>query len=306
MQTVGVIGGSGLYELTGLTGTRETRLRTPFGDPSDSFVVGELSGVRLIFLPRHGRGHRLLPGEINARANIWGFKKLGAERIISFSAVGSMREEIAPGHIVIVDQFVDRTRGRPSTFFGNGLVAHIQFADPVCADLGNVLAESARAAGAKVHPSGTYLCIEGPQFSTRAESRLFRQWGVDVIGMTNMTEARLAREAELCYATVALCTDFDCWHEAEEAVTVEAVLSVLAKNVDVSREIIRQSAARLGATRACACSEALKNALMTSPEAVPRSTYDRLDLLIGKYLPRPASRPRARARISRHVSHRER
>ncbi|MEE8209391.1 MAG: S-methyl-5'-thioadenosine phosphorylase, partial [bacterium] len=220
---IGVIGGSGLYEMEGLRAKEEVEVDTPYGAPSDSYLTGELGGVSMVFLPRHGHGHRILPTHLNSRANIFGMKKLGVEWIISVSAVGSMREEIEPGHIVIIDQFFDRTRERPSTFFGDGVAGHITFADPVCPILRSVLLEAARAAGATVHDGGTYVCIEGPQFSTRAESKVFRSWGVDVIGMTTLPEARLAREAEICYATIALCTDYDCWHEGEEDVTIEAV-----------------------------------------------------------------------------------
>jgi 5'-methylthioadenosine phosphorylase len=295
MHTIGVIGGSGLYDLPGLAKVREVRVRTPFGDPSDSYVVGQLGGVQLAFLPRHGRGHRLLPTELNARANLWGFKKLGCERVISFSAVGSMKESIAPGHMVIVDQFIDRTRQRPQTYFGEGLVGHVQMADPICLELAGVLYDSATAAGATVHRGGTYLCIEGPQFSTRAESALYRSWNVDVIGMTNLPEARLAREAELCYATVALSTDYDCWHHAEEDVTVEAVLAVMQKNVETAREIVRQAARRLEshAARRCGCGQALVNAVMTSPEAVPEKTWKKLELIVGHRVARPAGRKAA-------------
>lgn len=299
MQTVGVIGGSGLYELPGLSKVRRVALRTPFGAPSDAFVVGELGEVRLVFLPRHGRGHRILPSEINARANIWGFKKLGAERLLSFGAVGSMKESIAPGHLVVVDQFIDRTRGRPSSFFGDGLVGHIQFADPVCPELSEVAYEAARSAGATVHKGGTSLCIEGPQFSTRAESRLYRSWGVDVIGMTSLPEARLAREAGLCYSSIALSTDFDCWHEAEEDVTVEAVIAVLKQNVQMAQEVIRRAALSLASERRCGCGEALRNALMTAPAEVPRSTVRKLELLIGPFFQRPGRRkasPRPKAK----------
>ncbi len=295
MQTIGVIGGSGLYELPGLSKVREVALRTPFGAPSDAFVTGELGEVRLVFLPRHGRGHRILPSEINARANIWGFKKLGAERLLSFSAVGSMKEEIAPGHLVIVDQFIDRTRGRTSTFFGGGLVGHVQFADPVCADLSAVVHRAAGAAGASVHRGGTSLCIEGPQFSTRAESRLYRSWGVDVIGMTSLPEARLAREAGLCYAAVALSTDYDCWHESEEDVTVEAVIAVMRRNVQTAQEVIRRAASDLVAPRTCRCGSSLEGALMTAPEQVPAATYRKLELLVRPFLAKPAVR-RANAR----------
>jgi 5'-methylthioadenosine phosphorylase len=290
MRTVGVIGGSGLYELPGLTRVREVHVRTPFGEPSDVYVTGELEGVRLVFLPRHGRGHRILPTEINTRANIWGFKKLGAERLISFSAVGSMREDLAPGQLIVVDQFIDWTRRRALSFFGDGLVAHVQFADPVCDELAGVLAGAAREAGATVREGGTYLCIEGPHFSTRAESRLFRSWGVDVIGMTNVTEARLAREAELCYATVAMATDYDCWHQTEEDVTVEAVVSVMARNVEAAREIVRRAAPRLAAEHGCRCGRSLENAIMTAPEAIPAATRRKLELIVGHRLPAPSAR----------------
>lgn len=296
MQIVGVIGGSGLYELPGLSKVRKVALRTPFGAPSDAFVTGELGGVRLVFLPRHGRGHRVLPSEINARANIWGFKKLGVQRLLSFSAVGSMKESIAPGHLVVVDQFIDRTRGRPSTFFGEGLVGHVQFADPVCADLAEVAHQAALAAGATVHKGGTSICIEGPQFSTRAESRLYRSWGVDVIGMTSLPEARLAREAGLCYASVALSTDYDCWHEAEEDVTVEAVTAVLGRNVEMAREVIRRAAASLVTERTCRCGDALKNAFLTAPDAVPAATFRKLELLVGPFLQRPKAGKRGSSR----------
>ncbi|HEY3447447.1 MAG TPA: S-methyl-5'-thioadenosine phosphorylase [Myxococcales bacterium] len=296
MQTLGVIGGSGLYDLPGLAKVREVRLKTPFGEPSDAFVVGELGEVRMVFLPRHGRGHRLLPTEINSRANFWGFKKLGAERVISFSAVGSMREDVAPGHMVIVDQFIDRTHKRERTFFGEGIVGHVQFADPICHELAEVLYACAKDAGAHVHRGGTYLCIEGPQFSTRAESKLYRSWGVDVIGMTNATEARLAREAELCYATVALSTDYDCWHEAEEDVTVEAVIAVMKANVQTAQEIVRKAADRLTKGRSCNCGSALQNAVMTAPGAIPLATWKKLELLVGGYLPKPPSTGSGRGR----------
>src|SRR5512141_2310634 len=232
-QIIGVIGGSGLYEMEGMTDIAHVTVNTPFGNPSDEYVTGTLEGVRMVFLPRHGKGHRLLPSEVNYRANIYGMKSLGVQRIISVSAVGSMKEEIVPGHIVIPDQFIDRTKGiRKDTFFGNGIVGHVQFADPVCADLSAVLFEAAREAGATVHRGGAYVCMEGPAFSTRAESHLYRSWGGDVIGMTNLQEAKLAREAEICYATLAMATDYDCWHLEEEAVTVEAVIARLSQNAE--------------------------------------------------------------------------
>jgi 5'-methylthioadenosine phosphorylase len=239
----------------------------------------------MVFLPRHGRGHRLLPSEVNYRANIHGMKQLGVERIISVSAVGSMKEEIVPGHIVIPDQFFDRTQGkRASTFFGEGVVGHVQFADPVCADLAAVLYDAAVAAGAVAHKGGTYICIEGPNFSTRAESNIYRSWGVDVIGMTNIPEARLAREAEICYATVALATDYDCWHAEHEDVSIEAVLAIIQQNVATARDIIRRAAGQLAISRDCGCGEALKYAIMTQRERIPEATRSRLDLLIGRYL----------------------
>jgi 5'-methylthioadenosine phosphorylase len=284
--TIGVIGGSGLYEIEGLTDLREVTLDTPFGAPSDSFVTGMLDGVKMVFLPRHGKGHRLLPSEVPYRANIYGMKGLGVQRIISVSAVGSMKEAIAPGHIVIPDQFFDRTQGkRPSTFFGNGVVGHVQFADPVCSDLSGVLVESARKVGATVHKGGTYICIEGPNFSTRAESNIYRSWGVDVIGMTNIPEARLAREAEICYATVALATDYDCWHDSHDDVSVDAILEIIRQNVATARNIIKNSVQALKTPPVCACGEALTYALMTDPLRIPAHTRQDLDLLIGHRLP---------------------
>ncbi|MDA2917127.1 S-methyl-5'-thioadenosine phosphorylase [Nitrospinae bacterium AH_259_B05_G02_I21] len=281
---IGVIGGSGLYEMEGPHAKEEVEVDTPYGAPSDSYLIGELGDVSMVFLPRHGRGHRILPTHLNSRANIYGMKKLGVEWIISVSAVGSMREEIEPGHIVIIDQFFDRTRERPSTFFGDGVAGHITFADPVCPILRSVLLEAARAAGATVHDGGTYVCIEGPQFSTRAESQVFRSWGVDVIGMTNLPEARLAREAEICYATIALCTDYDCWHEGEEDVTIEAVLEVVRQNVSTAQAIIKEAASRFPLPRTCPCAEALKHAIMTPAELIPPATRQSLGLLIDKYL----------------------
>ena len=283
-MVIGVIGGSGLYEMDGLTSVREVKLHTPFGEPSDAYITGSLGGTEMAFLPRHGRGHRFLPTEVNYRANIYGMKKLGVDRIISVSAVGSMREEIEPGHIVIPDQFYDLTKHRKNTFFGEGVVAHVGFADPVCHDLFGVLADAGKKAGATVHKGGTYICMEGPQFSTRAESKIYRKWGVDVIGMTNATEAKLAREAEICYATVALSTDYDCWHETEEDVTVEAVIAVLMKNVETAKKIIKEAVSMMPAKRGCRCSEALKNAIMTKPELIPEKTKKDLELIIGKYI----------------------
>ena len=282
---IGVIGGSGLYEIEGIHDLQEVRLETPFGTPSDVFITGVLGDVRMVFLPRHGRGHRLLPSEVPYRANIYGMKKLGVERIISVSAVGSMKEEIVPGHIVIPDQFFDRTQGkRASTFFGEGIVGHVQFADPVCHDLSRDLYEAARAVGATVHRGGTYLCIEGPNFSTRAESLIYRSWEVDVIGMTNIPEARLAREAEICYGTVALATDYDCWHDGHEDVSVESVLAIIRQNVTTARNIIREAVRRVEADRTCGCGSALQFAIMTDPDRIPPATREKLELLVGKYL----------------------
>ncbi len=281
---VGVIGGSGLYEIEGLTDVSEVKVDTPFGPPSDLYITGKLGDVDMVFLPRHGRGHRLMPSELNYRANIYGMKKLGVERIISVSAVGSMREEIEPGHIVVVDQFIDRTRARESTFFGSGIVGHVEFADPVCADLSGALFDAGKSVGATIHKGGTYVCIEGPQFSTRAESNLYRSWGVSVIGMTNIPEAKLAREAEICYATLALSTDYDCWHETEESVTVEMILETIKKNVTVSKDIIKGAVGKLEAPRACSCSEAMKYAVVTDPSTIGKETREKVDLIFGKYL----------------------
>jgi 5'-methylthioadenosine phosphorylase len=281
---VGVIGGSGLYQMAGLEKIREERVSTPFGPPSDSYVKGNLNGAEVIFLPRHGRGHRVLPTEVNFRANIFGMKKLGVERIISVSAVGSLQEEIAPGHVVIPDQFIDRTTHRPSTFFGKGIVAHVSLADPFCPVLCEALARAAREDGAKVHPKGTYLCMEGPQFSTRAESRLYRSWRADVIGMTNLQEAKLAREAEICFATLALATDYDCWNEAAGDVEIEHVLAVLKQNVDLAQRIIRRVLSRLPSERSCGCANALKDAIITERSRIPKKKLSDLKPIIGKYL----------------------
>lgn len=285
---IGIIGGSGLYQMAGLTVLEERTLETPFGAPSDAYVVGELEGRRVAFLPRHGRGHRLLPSELNFRANLFGFKLLGVEQILSVSAVGSMKLAYKPTDVVVPDQFLDRTRHRADTFFGDGLVAHVSLADPICPVLAGLLADAAAAAGATVHRGGTYLCMEGPQFSTRAESNLYRQWGVDVIGMTNLQEAKLAREAEICYATLAMVTDYDCWHDTEEAVSVEAVMAVLRHNATLGQEVVRRAAAAAPAAgeRRCGCGEALRYALLTDPAAVPPATLDRLAPLVGKYFPR--------------------
>jgi 5'-methylthioadenosine phosphorylase len=285
VHTIGVIGGSGLYEMEGMTDIRSVTVETPFGDPSNDYVTGILDGVRMVFLPRHGRGHRLLPSEVNYRANIWGMKKLGVERIISVSAVGSMKEEIVPGHIVIPDQFIDRTKGvRKETFFGEGIVGHVAFADPVCADLSGWLYESAREAGATAHRGGTYVCMEGPAFSTRAESIMYRTFGVSVIGMTNLTEAKLAREAEICYGIIALSTDYDCWHETHDDVSIEAILEIIRNNVTMAKSIIRHAVHKVGDVRLCPCASAIQHAVITDRSAIPETTRERLELIVGKYL----------------------
>jgi 5'-methylthioadenosine phosphorylase len=264
---------------------RWTRVRTPFGAPSDAYCVGRLGDTRVVFLPRHGRGHRIMPSELNFRANIWGMKRLGAEWVISVSAVGSMREDVRPLDLLIPDQFIDMTRRRVSTFFGSGIAAHVGMADPVCPELATAMEKAARDAGATVHRGGTYVCIEGPQFSSRAESAVYRTWGVDVIGMTNMPEAKLAREAELCYATLALVTDYDVWHATHESVTVEAVIANLLKNVSLAKEVLRRVIPVIGGTRTCPCPSLLKDAVITSPAAFPARTRRSLDLLLGKYFP---------------------
>ena len=284
-EVIGVIGGSGLYEMEGMTDVAQVTVDTPFGRPSDEYVTGTLDGVRMVFLPRHGKGHRFTPSEVNYRANIYGMKKLGVTRVISVSAVGSLREEIVPGHIVIPDQFIDRTRGfRKDTFFGNGIVGHVQFADPVCGELSETLYAAAGEAGATVHRGGCYVCMEGPAFSTRAESHLYRSFGASVIGMTNLTEAKLAREAEICYGVIALSTDYDCWHEAHADVSVEAIIAIIKSNVATAKKIIRQAALRVAAGRGCACGEALKYAIISDTSVVPVETRENLDLILGKYL----------------------
>jgi len=270
--------------MEGLTSRREDTVATPFGDPSDAYVLGTIDGRDIAFLARHGRGHRLLPSEINFRANIYGFKALGVDRIVSISAVGSLREELRPLDVVVPDQFIDWTRQRASTFFGSGLVAHVSLADPVCPDLGSLLLAAARACGARTHEGGAYLCIEGPQFSTRAESHLFRSFRADVIGMTNAQEVKLAREAEICYATLAMVTDYDCWRTEEAAVTVEEVVARLNDNASMAQAVVARVRSALPATRTCACASALKNAILTETSRIPRETRDRLRLLIGTYL----------------------
>lgn len=283
-QRVGVIGGSGLYQIEGLQHVKELDLNTPFGKPSDKFIQGLLGETELLFLPRHGRGHRWLPTEINFRANIFGMKKLGVERIISVSAVGSLQEKIAPGQVVIPDQFIDRTTQRANTFFGKGIVAHVSLADPFCKELSAELAKAATTAGATIHQSGTYLCMEGPQFSTRAESHLYRSWGADVIGMTNLQEAKLAREAEICFATLALATDYDCWNESAGDVEIDHVLAVLQQNVDLAKKTIREAIKNLAAARSCACASALKTAIITDKSKIPKKVRRDLRPIIGKYL----------------------
>jgi 5'-methylthioadenosine phosphorylase len=282
---IGIIGGSGLYEMQGLTIKYERSVETPFGAPSDVYVIGEVDGIGVAFLARHGRGHRFSPTEVNYRANIFGFKLLGAHTILSASAVGSMKEEYHPTDLVFPHQFIDRTRHRVDTFFSNGIVGHVSFADPICAGVSFLMGDAARNAGAKVHMGGVYLCMEGPQFSTRAESNLYRSWGVDVIGMTNLTEARLAREAELCYATMALVTDYDCWHPEHDDVDVEQVLGYLRANATMAQTVLRTSiTAAAERKRDCGCVNALRFAIMTHPDAIPPKVKDDLAPLIGKYV----------------------
>jgi 5'-methylthioadenosine phosphorylase len=281
---IGVIGGSGLYAMPGFEVQTEVRLETPWGSPSDAYVVGILAGRRVAFLARHGRGHRIMPSELNFRANIYGFKMLGVQRIISLSAVGSLKEEHRPLDFVIPDQFFDRTRGRVSTFFGEGLVAHISFADPVCPQLSRVVYEACQAEGVRVKLGGTYLCIEGPAFSTKAESMLYRSWGMDVIGMTNLQEAKLAREAEICYVTVAMVTDYDCWHPEHDAVTVNQIIENLNRNAENAIRVVRRAVASMPEERACGCGSALAHAIITDPKVVPPETRKKLELIVGKYL----------------------
>jgi len=290
---LGIIGGSGLYEIEGLEDIRWVRVRTPFGEPSDAYCTGRLGERRVIFLPRHGRGHRFSPSEINYRANIYGLKSLGARWVISVSAVGSMKEDIHPLDLVIPDQFFDHTRRRASTFFGDGIVGHVGLADPVCPGLGDLLETAGRESGARVHRGGIYICIEGPQFSTKGESQIYRRWGVSVIGMTNMPEAKLAREAELCYATLALVTDYDVWHDGHAAVTVEAVVANLLKNVATAKVVLKRVIPRVGKACGAGCGEALASAVITNPAAFPPRTRKRLALLIDRYFP---TRPKGRGR----------
>jgi 5'-methylthioadenosine phosphorylase len=282
--TIGIIGGSGLYSMAGLKDTRETRVKTPFGEPSDALVVGTLEGKRVAFLARHGRGHRILPSEINFRANICAMKQLGVERIISVSAVGSLQEDLRPGEFLVADQFVDRTKNRVSTFFGGGLVAHVAFDKPTCQQISAVLADASEACAVKVHRRGTYVCIEGPQFSTLAEAHLHRQLRFEVIGMTNVTEAKLAREAEICYATMAMITDYDCWHPEHESVTATQIIATLNQNAENAQKVLREAVRSMPAERTCKCGAALKHALITDLKLVPPATKKRLASIIGKYL----------------------
>jgi 5'-methylthioadenosine phosphorylase len=282
--SIGIIGGSGLYDMAELTDREERAVDTPFGEPSAPYVTGTLRGKRVAFLARHGAGHRLMPSELNYRANIYGFKALGAAYILSASAVGSLREEYKPMDLVIPDQFLDRTRGRISTFFGSGLVAHVSFAHPFCRALSQVAFRAARSSGATVHEGGTYVCMEGPQFSTLAESKLYRSWGMDIIGMTNLQEAKLAREAEICYTTIALVTDYDCWHPSHDEVTVDMIVANLMQNALTAQQVIATAVDALPFERSCECASALKHALITRPDAIPAETRARLAPLVGKYL----------------------
>ncbi len=281
---LGIIGGSGLYNMPGLKNVKEIAVTTPFGKPSDKFVVGTIDGVRVAFLARHGRGHRILPSELNFRANIYGLKKLGVERILSVSAVGSLKAEMKPTDFVIPDQFFDRTKARPSTFFGNGIVAHVAFADPVCSEVASALAMACRESGVTSHEGGTYVCMEGPMFSTKAESNAYRGMGFDIIGMTNLQEAKLAREAEMCYGTVAMVTDYDCWHPGHDSVTITQIIENLNKNVASVQQVIRKAIGAVSAMRTCDCGSALANAIMTDPKKIPAATKKKLKLIIQKYV----------------------
>jgi 5'-methylthioadenosine phosphorylase len=281
---IGVIGGSGLYWMSGLTDTREIRVKTPFGEPSDALVVGKLEGKRVAFLARHGRGHRFMPSELNFRANLYAMKLLGVQRIISVSAVGSLKEDLRPGEFLVVDQFVDRTKGRPSTFFGNGIVAHVTFDKPTCPQLSSALADACVSAAVPVHRKGTYVCMEGPQFSTLAEANFHRANNWEVIGMTNVTEAKLAREAEICYATIAMITDYDCWHPQHDSVTVAQIVATLTQNASNAQNVVREAVKTLSSNRACKCGSALKHAIITDPKVVPAKTKKNLSAILAKYL----------------------
>jgi 5'-methylthioadenosine phosphorylase len=280
---IGIIGGSGLYSMPGLTGVHEERVSTPFGDPSDAFILGDLEGRKVAFLARHGRGHRILPSELNFRANIYALKKLGVERILSVSAVGSLKEEHKPGDFVVPDQFIDRTFHRISTFFGDGIVGHVAFGDPVCSTVAKAIFDACKTQSVEAKPTGTYVCMEGPQFSTRAESNLYRSWGADVIGMTNLQEAKLAREAEICYATAAMVTDYDCWHESHDDVTIDQIVKVMHQNAANACQVVKAAVAAMPRERNCACSSALQYALLTSPDAIAPAARERLGLLFEKY-----------------------
>ncbi len=281
---IGIIGGSGLYNMPGLSETREVRLETPFGEPSEAYVLGLLEGRKVAFLSRHGRGHRILPHELNFRANIYGFKQLGVERILSLSAVGSLKEEHQPLQFIVPDQFFDRTRRRISTFFGEGIAVHIPFAEPVCPEVARVMHSACAQAGVVGKMGGSYICIEGPQFSTRVESEVYRSWGMDVVGMTNLQEAKLAREAEICYATLAMVTDYDCWHPTHDSVTVEQVVAVLLKNAENACNVIRHAVRMMPKEHSCKCAEALATAIMTEHAKIPAATRERLKLIVDKYL----------------------
>ena len=281
---IGVIGGTGLYDIEGLTDIEEVNIDTPFGKPSDTITIGKLEGVGVAFLPRHGKGHRISPTELPVRANIYALKSLGVEHIIAISSAGSFKQEIKPGHLVIPDQLIDRTRSRVNSFFGDGIVVHIPFADPFCPTLCQVLYESAKEAGASVHPKGTFVVMEGPAFSTRAESRLYRSWGADIIGMTALPEAKLAREAEICYAIIGCVTDYDSWWKPGKPVTIDVVLNVLFQNIDTARKIIKLAVSRIPEKRDCSCATALEAAIVTAPELIPAEQKKKLNLLIGKYL----------------------
>ena len=281
---LGIIGGSGLYNMPDLKRVKEVAVTTPFGKPSDKFVVGTLDGVRVAFLARHGRGHKILPSELNFRANIYGLKKLGVERILSVSAVGSLREDMKPTDFVIPDQFFDRTKARPSTFFGNGIVAHVAFADPICPEVAAVLTNACQSSGVTSHAGGTYVCMEGPMFSTKAESNVYRGMEFDIIGMTNLQEAKLAREAEICYGTIAMVTDYDCWHPEHDSVTITQIIETLTKNVANVQKVIRRAIGTVPDVRKCGCGSALKNAIMTDPKKIPAATKRKLKLIIQKYV----------------------
>ncbi len=281
---IGIIGGSGLYHMPGFNDAREVQQHTPFGDPSDAYILGTLEGRKVAFLARHARGHKLLPSELNFRANMYGFKQLGVERIVSVSAVGSLKEEHKPLDFVIPDQFFDRTRHRIDTFFGDGIVAHVGFGEPVCGELTKIVADACKREGVGGRLGGTYVCMEGPQFSTKAESNVYRSWGADVIGMTNLQEAKLAREAEICYVTIAMVTDYDCWHPHHDQVTVAQIISVLTKNAENAAKVVKATVGAMPKTRSCRCGSALAHAILTDPTKIPNETKEKLKLILGKYI----------------------